>query len=142
MADWTIRPRLLSIPGIAQSIPIGGGREQIHVDVYPDRLANLGLTLDQVRIAAAGAQGSTTGGFLERKSQEYVVRNLARTADPAKIGRAVVAVKDGTPITLASVADVGRGIGTMRGDAGVNGHAAVILTVEKQPGTDTSQYFL
>ncbi len=137
LADWTIRPRLLAIPGIAQSIPIGGGREQIHVDVHPDRLANLGLTLDQVRTAAAGSQGSTTGGFLERKSQEYEVRNLARTADPAKIGQAVVAVKNGTPITLADVADVARGIGTMRGDAGVNGRPAVILTVEKQPGTDT-----
>lgn len=137
LADWTIRPRLLSIPGIAQSIPIGGGRQQIHVDVYPDRLANLGLTLGQVRDAAAGAQGSTTGGFLERKSQEYVIRNLARTADPALIGDAVVAVRDGTPIPLSEVADVTRGVGTMRGDAGVNGHAAVILTVEKQPGTDT-----
>ncbi|MDP2313037.1 MAG: efflux RND transporter permease subunit [Pseudomonadota bacterium] len=137
LADWTLRPRLLSIGGISQVIAIGGGVEQLHVEVHPDRLAQRGLTLGEVREAAAGAQGSTTGGFLEQQSQEYVVRNLARTADPAAIGDTVVALKDGVPVTLADVADVRRGVGTMRGDAGVNGRPAVILSVQKQPGTDT-----
>ncbi len=137
LADWTLRPRLLSIGGISQVIAIGGGVEQLHVEVHPDRLAERGLTLAEVRDAAAGAQGSTTGGFLEQQSQEYVVRNLARTADPAAIGDAVVAMKDGVPVTLSDVADVRRGVGTMRGDAGVNGKPAVVLSVQKQPGTDT-----
>ncbi|MES2644252.1 MAG: efflux RND transporter permease subunit [Myxococcota bacterium] len=137
LADWTLRPRLLAIGGISQVIAIGGGVEQLHVEVHPDRLAQRGLTLRDVREAAAGAQGSTTGGFLEQQSQEYVVRNLARTADPAAIGDTVVATRDGVPITLADVADVRRGIGTQRGDAGVNGQPAVVLSVQKQPGTDT-----
>lgn len=137
LADTVVRPRLLAIPGVSQSIPIGGGREQIHVDVHPDRLAALGIPLADVRAAAGAAQGSTSGGFLERKSQEYVVRNLARTADPARIAEAVVATRGGVPIPLGDVADVTRGVGPMRGDAGVNGRAAVILNVEKQPGADT-----
>lgn len=137
LADWTLRPRLLSISGVSSVINIGGGVEQIQVNVHPDRLTTLGLTLDQVRDAASGAQGSTTGGFLERKSQEYVVRNLARTADPGEIGDAVITTRDGTAITLADVADVERGIAPMRGDAGVNGHRAVILSIAKQPGADT-----
>ncbi len=137
LADWTLRPRLLSIPGISQVIGIGGGVEQVQIDVHPDRLAAFGISLDTVREAAVGAQGSTTGGFLERKSQEYVVRNLARTADPAAIGDTVVTVRDGTSITLADVADIGRGVAPMRGDAGVNGRPAVILSIQKQPGADT-----
>jgi CzcA family heavy metal efflux pump len=137
LADWTLRPRLLALPGVSQVIDMGGGVEELQVNVFPDRLAALGLTLDQVRAAAAGAQGSTTGGFLEQQSQEYVIRNLARTADPAEIGTAVVATKDGAPITLADVADVARGVAPLRGDTGVNGHPAVILSVQKQPGTDT-----
>lgn len=137
LADWTLRPRLLSIAGVSQVIAIGGGVEQLHVEVHPDRLAQRGLTLGEVREAAAGAQGSTTGGFLEQQSQEYVVRNLARTSDPSAIGDTVVRSVDGVPITLADVADVRRGVGTMRGDAGVNGRPAVVLSVQKQPGTDT-----
>lgn len=137
LADWTLRPRLTGLSGIASVINIGGGVEQMQVNVHPDILANLGLTLNQVQAAARDAQGSTTGGFLDRKSQEYVIRNLARTPNPGTIGDAVLAMRDGTPITLADVADVELGVGTMRGDAGVNGHSAVILSIAKQPGADT-----
>ncbi len=137
LADSAVRPRLLAVPGVAQVIPMGGGVEQLQVNVHPDRLANLGLTLDAVREAAAGSQASTAGGFMERKGQEYVIRNLARTVDPAAIGDTVVETRSGVPIVLADVADVERGIAPMRGDAGVNGHPAVILSVQKQPGADT-----
>jgi CzcA family heavy metal efflux pump len=137
LAESVVRPRLLSVAGVAQVIPMGGGVEQLQVNVHPDRLANLGLTLGAVREAAVGAQGGSAGGFMERKGQEYVIRNLARTVDPATIGDSVVATRSGVPIVLADVADVERGIAPMRGDAGVNGHPAVILSVQKQPGADT-----
>ena len=75
LADNAVRPRLLAVSGVAQVIPMGGGVEQLQVNVHPDRLANLGLTLDAVREAAAGAQASTAGGFMERKGQEYVRRS-------------------------------------------------------------------
>lgn len=137
LADRTVRTRLVAIPGVSSVVTIGGGVEQLQVNVHPDRLANRGLTLDQVRVAAKGAQGNTTGGFLDHQGQEYGVRNLARTTDPAAIGESVVATHDGVPIALSDVADVERGIAPMRGDAGVNGHPAVILSVQKQPGSDT-----
>ena len=137
LADWTVRPRVLSIPGVSQVIAIGGGVEQIHVDVDPTALARFGLDLDAVREAAASAQGSSAGGFLERKSQEYMIRHLARTADPARIGDTAVGRRDGTSVALDQVAAVRRGRGIMRGDAGVNGSPAVILSVQKQPGADT-----
>jgi CzcA family heavy metal efflux pump len=137
LADWTLRPRLLSIPGVSQVTSIGGGVEQLHVEVDPTLLARFGFTLDAVHAAAAGAQGSSTGGFVERKSQEYALRHLARTADPARIADTVVGTREGVSITLGQLATVERGRGTMRGDAGVNGHPAVILSVQKQPGADT-----
>jgi len=137
LADRTVRTRLIAIPGVSSVVNIGGGVEQLQVNVHPDALAARGLTLEQVRLAAEDAQGTTTGGFLDRQGQEYGVRNLARSADPAAIGASMIAMRDGVAVRLSDVADVERGIGPMRGDAGVNGHPAVILSVQKQPGSDT-----
>ncbi len=137
LADTSLRPRLLGLPGVSQVTTIGGGVEQIQVEVHPDRLAARGITLGEVREAAAQAQGSTSGGFLEVGGQELVVRNLARSSDPEALARVTVAMRDGVPIALGDIADVRRGVGPMRGDAGVNGRAGVILSVQKQPGADT-----
>ena len=137
LADWTIRPRLLSIPGIAQVVNIGGGVELIEVLLRPDALALHGVALEDAKVAVERAQGASTGGFVDRKAQEYLVRNLARTADPERIGDTPVRTTTGKSVRLHQIADVRTGIGTPRGDAGVNGHAAVILSVHKQPGADT-----
>ncbi|HND30500.1 MAG TPA: efflux RND transporter permease subunit, partial [Myxococcota bacterium] len=137
LADTIVRPRLLALPGISQVTAIGGGVEELQVEVDPTALARFGLDLAVVRAAAAEAQGNSSGGFLERKSQEYLVRNLARSADPEVVGATVVALRNGQPIRLDQVAHVGRGRAVMRGDAGVNGNPAVILSIQKQPGADT-----
>lgn len=137
VAEQLIRPRLGAIPGVSQVLALGGGLEQIQVLVRPEALAARQVTLAEVREAAASAQAATTGGFLERKSQEYLVRNLARTADPEELGKTVVALREGAPVSLADVADLQRGVGVMRGDAGVNAHPGVVLSVQKQPGAST-----
>ena len=137
LADWQLAPRLLTIPGISQIIVIGGGRKQVHVNARPDLMAAHGVTFDEVHAAAAGAQGGTGGGFLPDGARERLVRNLGRTADPSEIGATVVRQREGNPILLRDVADVGHGIQTMRGKAGVSGGPAVILGVQKQPGADT-----
>ncbi len=150
LADWTVRPRLLSIPGVAQVIAIGGGVKQVQILLSPQKLAAAGLSLEEVEKAAGLSQGNTTGGFLDRKSQEYLVRNLGRTSSPEEIGNTVVAVKGGVPILLRSLTADSRVVEApkiKRGDAGVGvkdektGRAsvrpAVIISVQKQPGANT-----
>ncbi len=146
-ADWGLRPRLLAIPGVAQVIAIGGGVKQYQVLVDPQRLAGAGVTLEEVENAAGLSQGNTTGGFLDRKSQEYLIRNLARTASIDDLAGTVVALRNGVPITLAQVATIVEAPRIKRGDAGVglkdevtgavSVRPAVILSIQKQPGADT-----
>jgi CzcA family heavy metal efflux pump len=139
LADWQVAPRLLTIPGIAQVIVIGGGRKQVQVRAVPERMAAYGVTFEEVNAAAERAQGSTGGGFMASGAREVLVRNLGRTADPEQIGATVVKDRAGLPIFLRDVAEVGLGIQPMRGSAGVAGQPAVILGVQKQPGADTTQ---
>jgi CzcA family heavy metal efflux pump len=136
-ADRVVRQRLLTVPGVAQVIAIGGGVRQFQVQVDPLRLAQLGFTLDEVERAATGSNASTTGGFLDRGGQEFLVRNLGRVRTTSEIGATVVGVRHGLPVTLSQVADIRLAPMVKRGDASVNGHPAVILSVQKQPGADT-----
>jgi CzcA family heavy metal efflux pump len=135
-ADWVIRPRLLTIPGVAQVIPIGGEVRQVHVIVDPAKLAGAGLSLEDVARAVGDANKNSTGGYVDRRGLEFLVRALGR-ARPADIAKTVVAVKDGVPVLLAQVARVEEGARVKRGDASVNAKSAVILSVQKQPGADT-----
>jgi len=137
LADWTLRPRLLSIPGVANAIPIGGGRMQYQIKADAEKLRAFNLTLADLESAVAGANQNTTGGFIEKQSQEYLVRNIGRVRDVAEFADAVITTRDGTPITVGNVAEVMKGIQVMRGDASINGEPAVIIMVSKQPGQDT-----
>ena len=137
LADWTISQRLLTIAGVSQVIPIGGGVKQYQVLADPTRMAAYGISLQQVKDAAAKSQVNTAGGFLESAHQEALIRNIGRTTSLDAIAESVVANRGGTPVLLRQVADVQFGRQTMRGDAGVNGAPAVIISVQKQPGVDT-----
>ena len=137
LADWTVRQRLLTIPGISQVIAIGGGVKQYQVLASPEKMAAYGVTLKQVTDAAAKSQVNTAGGFLEGANQEALIRNIGRTTNIEDIANSVVDTRKGVPILLKDVAEVKFGKQVMRGDAGVNGQPAVIVSVQKQPGTDT-----
>ncbi len=137
LADWTVRPRLLTIPGVSQVIAIGGGVKQYQILPSPEKMAALGVSLDEVLKASKESQENTSGGFLENANKETLVRNIGRTTSLEEIGATVVMVRDGVPVHLHDVAEVKFGRQVMRGDAGVNGGPAVILSVQKQPGTDT-----
>ena len=137
IADWVVRQRLLTIGGVAQVIPIGGGVKQYQVRAIPERMAAYGVSLDDVFDAAEQSQSNTPGGFLEGSQREALVRNIARTASLSQIADTVVADRDGVPVRLRDVAEVTFGKQVMRGDAGVNGAPAVIVSVQKQPGVDT-----
>lgn len=137
LADWVVRQRLLTIPGISQVIPIGGGVKQYQVQVNPQRLAALGLSLKDVEQAVGASNENTTGGYLEAQSQEYLIRNIGRLQNPEQLLNTVVTTHDGVPVLLKQVATVGIGTLVKRGDGSVDGKPAVILSIQKQPGAST-----
>jgi len=137
LADVAIRRRLLTIPGIAQVIPIGGEVRQYQILVDRGKMQSYGVSIAEVEEAAAGASVNTTGGYLESGAQEYLIRNIARTASPGEIASTVIRSVDGVPITIGQVARVEPAAQTRRGDASINGRPGVILAVEKQPDANT-----
>ncbi len=137
LADWVVRQRLLTIPGVSQVIPIGGGVRQYQVRVHPQRLASLGLSLKDVEQAVGASNENSTGGYLEAQSQEYLIRNLGRLRSPEQLLNTVVATRNGVPVLLKEVGSVGLGTLVKRGDGSVNGKPAVILSIQKQPGAST-----
>ncbi len=137
LADFTIRRRLMSIGGVAQVIPIGGERRQYQVLISTAKLRQFGLTIDAVDQAMQGTNQNTTGGFFDRYGSEVLIRNVGRVQTLADLSGTVVANRNGLPVLLSQIAEVKFGGAIKRGDASVNGKPAVILTVEKQPGTST-----
>ncbi len=137
VAEFEIRPRLLAIPGVAQVIPIGGLVREYRVAPDPARMRQLGVTLDEVEETVRGFSQNAGGGFIDERSQEFVIRTLGRERDPEALAGLVVATRDGSPILLGAVADVGFAARPRRGSAGFEGRPAVVLGVQKQPGVDT-----
>lgn len=140
LADWDIRQRLLGIPGISQITVIGGDLKQYQVLVSPQKLQSHNVNLHDVEEAIANSNVNSTGGFLLKDYQEGLIRNLARVTGIEDLGNTVLPQKaKGAPsLTLNQVAEVKLG-GPLakRGDAGINGQPAVILSIQKQPGADT-----
>ncbi len=143
LADWTIRRRLQSIPGVAEILNMGGGVRQIEVRPDPYRLQAFDISHAELEAAVANAAGTTTGGFIDSGPTEIMVRNLAMTTDLAEIARTVVRQAGDRVVTLADVADIAWGIEPMRGDASVSRPPetgptyGVIMSVTKTPGFDT-----
>lgn len=139
LADWTIRPRLLGVPGVSQVMLIGGDVRQYQVLVDPKKLLDFELTLDQVVQAVSRANASASGGFLEQPHREYLIRGRARITRLEDLSRAVVTVRDGAPILLEQVAEVQIAAAPKRGLGSYNLQPAVIATIQKQPNANTLQ---
>ena len=137
VADWTIRRRLLAVPGVAQVIPIGGDVKQYQVLADPARMLATGVTLDDVLRAARGSNENASGGVYMDRGQEFVIRGIGRIQGAGDIAKTVVAVKGGTPVLLGHVADVQVGPAPKYGDGSVNAQPGVVLAVQKQPGANT-----
>ncbi len=137
LADWTIRPRLLTIPGIAQVTNIGGGVKQYQALVSPDKLRQFRVTIEQVADALSKSNTNSTGGFLDVKSREYLIRNIARFNSLEELKNTTVVYRDGTPIRLSDVAKVEFGPRVKRGEGSADGKPAVIMAISKQPGANT-----
>jgi CzcA family heavy metal efflux pump len=137
LADWTLRRRLQSIPGVSEVLTIGGGVRQVQVRPDTARLNAFGVTLEELEKAVSSAAGNATSGYLQGGPREVMVRNLAMTTRLEELGKTVVKVLDDRPVLLSDVATLGEGVQPMRGDASVNGRMGVILSIDKAPGFDT-----
>jgi HME family heavy-metal exporter len=137
IAEFTLRPKLLSIPGVSQAIPIGGAQRQFVVSPRPLDMQAQGVSLGAIEAAARAFASNAGGGFVEAGGRELQVRAVTRTADVAELARLPLIAGDGRTIRLDQVADVRFGARPRRGDAGYQGQPAVILSVSKQPGADT-----
>jgi CzcA family heavy metal efflux pump len=137
LADWIVRPRLLGVAGVAQVMMVGGDTKQYQVLVDPAKLLDHNLSLQEVLHAAAESNANSSGGFLERPSEEYMIRGRARVNSVDDLENSVIAVRNGVPVLLKHVATVKIGPALKRGDGSFNGQASVVATIQKQPSANT-----
>lgn len=139
IADWTIRPRLLSTGGVAQVAVMGGDIKEYQILMDPGKMRRHGVSMDEVIYAVKGMNQNASGGTLYEYGNEYIVRGLLSTNDLDELKKAVVKTSEnGLPITLDAIADVRIGPKTpVLGVASNDGKPAVLLTVTKQPNTNT-----
>ena len=138
LADWTIRPRLLSTGGVAQVAVLGGDIKEYQILVHPERMKHYGVTLGEIMDVTRGMNQNTSGGVIYEYGNEYIVRGVISTNDVKEMGRAVIKTAGGAPVTLEDVADVRIGAQQPKlGVASEKGKPAVLITVTKQPNTGT-----
>lgn len=137
LADWQLRPRLLSVPGVSQVVPIGGGVEQFQVRARPADLMRYGVSIDELALAVSKSNENTSAGFYQRGGQEYLIYGVGRASKVEDLKRAVVRGEAAAVVLVQDVADVVIGHRVMRGDASINHGAGVILGIQKQPGANT-----
>ena len=139
IADWTIRPRLLSTGGVAQVAVMGGDIKEYQILMDPGKMRRHGVSMDEVIYAVKGMNQNASGGTLYEYGNEYIVRGILSTNDIDELKKAVVKTSEnGLPITLDAIADVRIGPKTpVLGVASNDGKPAVLLTVTKQPNTNT-----
>lgn len=137
IADWSVRPLLLATGGVAQVVVIGGEYKQYQILASPQRMNYYGITLNELIEAANLANGNSSGGFVNEFGNEYIVRGIGRTSDINELAKSVIKSVEGRSVKIEDVAEIKIGASPKIGDGSLRGEPAVIMTVMKQPATNT-----
>ena len=138
IADWTIRPRLLSTGGVAQVAVLGGDIKEYQILLSPERMKHYGVSLDEVMTVTRDMNLNANGGVLYEYGNEYIVRGVLSTDKVELLGKSVVKSIDNVPVMLEDIANIHIGAKTPKlGTASERGKPAVLLTITKQPATST-----
>lgn len=138
IADWTVRPRLLSTGGVAQVTVIGGDIKEYQILLDPFRLKHYGITLDEVLAAVDNFNQNESGGIIYEYSNEYIINGAVASNDTELLGKSLVKSVNDEPVLLEHIAEVKIGIKAPKmGLASEKAKPAVLLTVTKQPATST-----
>ena len=138
IADWTIRPRLLSTGGVAQVAVLGGDIKEYQIQLDPERMRHYGVSMGEVMAVTQDMNLNANGGVLYEFGNEYIVRGVLSTQKVEELGKAVVKTVNSFPVTLEDITDVKVGPKAPKlGTASERGKPAVLMTVTKQPATST-----
>lgn len=137
LADWVIRPQLLTIPGVAQIVSIGGEVKQYQILPNLNKMLVLDVSLDDLLDKLQDFSKNTTGGYIEKQKNESLIRYLGQTTSLKDLSKTIIRYEEGRSLTLSQLANVQFGANIKRGDASVDGKPSVILSVQKQPGAST-----
>ena len=137
IADWVLRPRLMSISGVSQVVVMGGGVKQYQILLSTEKLQNKGISIEEFQDALEHLSLNTTGGFLNKDDKEFLIRPLGRASSIEDIQDTAIGVHLGKPVLLKDVAEVQIGAKEKRGEASINAVPSVVLTIQKQPQADT-----
>lgn len=137
IADWTIRPRLLATGGVAQVVVIGGEFKQYQILASPQKMGFYQVTLSELIEASREANGNSSGGFINEFGNEYIVKGIGRTNEVNEIGKSIIKMVGGNPVKIEDVAEIKIGPAPKIGDGSLKGEPAIIMTVMKQPDTNT-----
>jgi CzcA family heavy metal efflux pump len=139
LVEWTVKPQLLAVPGVAQAQILGGMVRELQIHVDPAKLAAHDLTLDDVVTAAAGATATVGGGFVETASQRLVIRTKPTVQTAEDLGAALIGHRSGLPVRLGDVAAIHDGAEPRFGDALIDGQPGILVETSTQFGANTLQ---
>ncbi|MEO8427616.1 MAG: efflux RND transporter permease subunit, partial [Verrucomicrobiota bacterium] len=142
LADWTIKPRLLSVPGVARCMVFGGEVRQLQIQVNPDRLMAYGLSISDVLAAARVSTGVIGAGFVENANQRILIQTEGQSLTPGVLGEVVVSHREGQSVRLKDVARVQEGPEPKFGDALIQGQPGVLMATASQYGANTMEVTL
>ncbi len=137
LADWVVKPAILATGGVSQVTVVGGEEKQYQIVADQSRMAAYGVSMVELEAAGRSLSVNTEGGIVRDWGNEYALRGIARTTDLEELGRTLVKMAPGGPVTLADVAEIKTGAAVKLGTASQNGRPAVIISISKQPDINT-----